>query len=749
MQIRPCFVACLPPSCKLTLPARLPAPWMPTESMNRLRLLLLFSFGLTAFVQAEEPPARSARSIDKARSYWAYQPVREPAAPSFSDAWAAQPIDAFIWAKLNAKGLKPNPSADRISLLRRLYYDLTGLPPTPKQVSDFVSDPSPDAYERTIDRLLDSPQYGEKWGRHWLDLVRYAETNGYERDGPKPFAWRYRDYVIRSFNQDKPFDRFIREQLAGDEMTGDDPDRIIATGFYRLGLWDDEPADPKQARYDEFDDMITTVTQVFLGMTLNCARCHDHKIDPLPQSDYYGMLAFFRDIQPFSNDRNTKSSFNLTDITPKDQRSKYEVEFQAREDRKARIVAAMTKLEDAAIRKMPVEDQRAAEGLDRPLVVKKVKDFLSPTEWEEYSKLKADLAKLNKAADPHRELALSVNNCRVRPEATHVLHRGNPHSPGAKVEPAFPAVLGAAKPTIPEPGPGARSSGRRTVLANWIAGKDNPLTARVIVNRVWQHHFGRGIVPTTNDFGKFGVPPTHPELLDWLAANFVRNGWKLKPLHKMILLSNAYRMSSQANEPGLRIDPANELFWRFNPRRLTAEEIRDSMLAVSGSLNLKAGGPSVYPVIPREVLAGQSRPGEGWGKSPPEEANRRSVYVYVQRSLLVPILSAHDQADTDSTCAVRYTTTVPTQALTMLNGDFSQEQATAFAQRLEREAPRDLSGQVRLAIRLTTARDPGAGEVERDVQFLQSLRANARSPQDALKQYCLMLLNTNEFVYVD
>jgi hypothetical protein len=469
----------------------------------------------------------------------------------------------------------------------------------------------------------------------------------------------------------------VREQLAGDEMPGRSADTVIATGFYRLGLWDDEPADPQQARFDELDDWVTTTGQGFLGMTLNCARCHDHKRDPISQADYYRLLAFFADVPRYDNNRDTRSAVALTDITPPGR----------------------------------------------------------PTEATE---------------PPARAAALSVNHCPVRPPDTFVMVRGNAHSPGARVEPGFPAVLGFPPPVLPKPGKGAASSGRRTVLADWVASPHNPLTARVFVNRLWQHHFGRGIVPTPNDFGKLGEPPTHPGLLDWLADEFVKGGWRLKRMHKLMMLSGAYQMSARGDEKGLRLDPANSLFGRFAMRRLTAEEVRDSILAASGRLNLKAGGPGVFPKIPREVLAGQSKPGDGWGTSSANEAARRSVYVYVKRSLLVPILSQHDQADTDSSCPVRYTTTVPTQALGMLNGEFTNEQAAGFAERLRREAPDDLAAQVRRAIRLTTGRQPADDEVRKDVAFVKDMQTkHGLSETAALRQYCLLALNANEFVYLD
>ncbi len=408
----------------------------------------------------------------------------------------------------------------------------------------------------------------------------------------------------------------------------------------------------------------------------------------------------------------------------------------------------MTKIEDEAIKKMPEEDRAAAAANDRPAVIaRKLPDFLTQEQEQQYKKLRRELNRLGQIPEMNRVLALSVNNCLIHPPQTHVMMRGNPHSPAAKVEPGFPQVLGFPDPKIPPAPNGAKTSGRRRVLADWIASPENPVTARVFVNRLWQHHFGRGIVASTNDFGKFGTPPTHPELLDWLASEFVRTGWKIKPMHKLIMMSNAYQMSAKATNEGLVEDPSNSLFWRFDIRRLTAEEIRDSFLTISGELNLRLGGPSVYPKISKEVLAGQSRPGEGWPTSPPEVANRRSIYVHIKRSLRLPILAQHDQADTDSTCPVRYTTTVPTQALGLLNGDFAHETATAFAARLKKEA-KDLPSQVRRAIRLTTGRVPSVNEIKKDLAFIAELRKK-QNAAEALRTYCLMLLNTNEFVYVD
>lgn len=719
-------------------------------------------------------PAKGGVVTEEARRYWAYQPVKRPPVPASPQPKAStHPIDAFIRAKLDAKGLKPVGPADKVALVRRAYYDLWGLPPSPEEVDAFVKDTAPDAWEKLLDKLLASSHYGEKWGRHWLDVVRFAESNGYERDGPKPFAWKYRDYVIRSFNADKPYDQFVKEQIAGDEMPGFHPDAIIATGYYRLGVWDDEPADPLLAMYDGYDDLVTVTGQAFLGMTLNCARCHDHKVDPIPQSDYYKLVAFFRDIRPFSDTRGTSSSNNITDITSPDRRKTYEAELRERQAKIDELTRNMTGIENAAIRNMPAVDQRAAEGAGRPGVLKKVPGFLSAREKAEYLAMKDERAGLErKPRPPGQEFALSVNNCDVRPPAVHVLTRGNPRAPAKEVKPGFPEVLGAPEPVIPAPASGARTSGRRTALANWIARPDNPLTARVMVNRLWQHHFGKGLVPSSNDFGKLGEPCTHPELLDWLAAEFVSrsvNGgrepavpWTLKRMHKLIMTSAAYQRASIGDAANLKADPANALLWRFNMRRLTAEEVRDSMLLAGGRLNLTPFGPSAFPKIPDAVLAGQSVPGNGWlaskrpkgtgGYDPanPDAGNRRSVYVYVKRSLQVPILITHDQADTDGTCPVRYTTTVPTQALGLLNGEFATESATAFARRLMKESPNNFPAQVIRAIRLTTGRVPSTEEVNKDVAFIRSMKEqHALDDFDALTRYTLLLLNTNEFVYLD
>jgi hypothetical protein len=634
-----------------------PAGKLPAAEIEILTRWVEQGLPWTAGAKGGEPAAAvaSAPAAKPIAHPWTFKPVKRPAVPPVvRPEWCRTPVDAFVLARLEAEGLRPAPEADRTTLIRRLTYDLTGLPPTPDEIDAFVADGARDAYERLVDRLLESPHYGEKWGRHWLDLVRYAETNGYERDSAKPFAWRYRDYVIDAFNHDLPFDQFIREQLAGDEIDRTAAAPMIATGFYRLGIWDDEPADAPQARYDGLDGIISTTGQVFLGMTINCARCHDHKVDPISQKDYYRLLAFFQDIV----DPNGK---NLKKVS----------------DGKGATVEVMCVAERG----------------------------------------KRD---------------------------THVLMRGNPNLEGDKVEPGIPEILGAGAPTF------VNGPGKRRALADWLADRHNPRTGRVLANRIWQYHFGRGIVPTPNDFGGLGEAATHPELLDWLASELTDGGWRLKRMHRLIVLSSTYRMASTASKHELAADPANKWFWRYPMRRLTAEEVRDSILAASGELSLEARGPSVCPPIPKEVLAGQSVPGQGWTVSAREKAARRSVYVHVKRSLLVPIMATHDAADTDFSCPVRYTTTVPTQALGLLNGSFANEQASRFAERLEREAPGDRTAQIRRAIRLTTGRPASEEEVRADLDFVSRLaKKSGCDERTALCQYCLLALNANAFLYLD
>lgn len=692
---------------------------------------------------------------DQARAFWSFKPVTRPAVPTVQKTgWVRNPIDAFILAKLEAKGFSPAPAADKTTLLRRVHYAVTGLPPTPADVEAFLNDHSPDAYEKVVDRLLASRHYGEQWGRHWLDLVRYAETNSFERDGAKPFVWRYRDYVIRSFNQDKPYDRFIREQLAGDELDEVTPETIVATGYYRLGLWDDEPADPVLSYYDGLDDIVSTTGQAFLGLTLGCARCHDHKIDPLPQKDYYQMLAFFHGVQHYGErSEGSVMKASLRPIGIPEERERHKDQVVQHQKRVEALASEIEAIETAVAPKlMGGEKDDFKYPKNRPAILRKhVPDLVSQETLEHYQQLRRQHVELMKKAPKALDLALCVTEAGPQPKDTHILLRGNPQSKGDKVTPGFPSVLTHLFPSVPAPRPTAQTSGRRRALADWIADPRNPLTTRVIANRVWQHHFGRGLVRSSSNFGYGGTPPTHPELLDWLASEFVAGGMHFKPLHRMILTSAAFRMSSQGSAEATAKDPENDLLAHFDLRRLTAEEIRDSLLAVSGNLNLqKMEGPSVYPTIPPEVLAGQSQPGSGWSRSTPQEAAARSVFIHIKRSLAVPLLAVFDAADPDAPCPIRFTTTQPTQALGLLNSTFANEQAATFAADLRKQAGSDPVAQIRLALARISQRPPTTAEVERGLRFLADARKkDAIDADEALRRFCLLALNLNEFVYLD
>ncbi len=684
--------------------------------------------------------------------FWSFQPVTRPAVPEVNSEWPANAIDNFILARLEEQGMRPNPSASKQQLIRRVYYDLTGLPPTIDEVETFVNDESADAYEKLIDQLLDSKHYGEKWGRHWLDLVRYAESNSYERDDTKPFVWRYRDYVIQSFNKDKPYDEFIREQLAGDEFDEVTPERIIATGYYRLGIWDDEPVDAVQAWFDDMDDVLATTAQTMLGMTIDCARCHDHKIDPIPQRDYYRFLAFFRNTRRYGvRAHETVLDASTRSIASPELQEKYAAEVRAHRDKVEANRNALNEIEEIVKPTfIPVEHEEFNHEMNRvPLVEKRVESNVITREQADAYKRHFDEMRRLRAQRPKAlEAALCIKEHGPTPPDTFVMIRGNSHVAGERVEPGFPSVLSPPDPEISPP-KSAESSGRRMALANWIASESNPLTARVMVNRIWQHYFGRGIVRSSSDFGFQGEPPTHPELLDWLAAEFVDGGWTLKRMHKLMLMSSTYQMSSQADPEQLEQDPLNDYFWRYNMRRLTAEEVRDSVLAVNRTLNRdKMFGHSIFPIIPAEVLQGQSRPGENWGKSSPEDITRRSIYIHIKRSLPVPLLSSFDVADPDTPCPVRFNTVQPTQALAMLNSDFLNEEAGKLAADVAGLTD-DLSQQVEIALSRVTQRKPVAHEIERGVNFVDELRSIGANELDSLKYFCLLAYNLNEFLYLD
>jgi len=715
---------------------------------------------------------------DYEREHWAFLPVVRPETPEVADsAWIRTPVDAFLLAKLEAQDIQPAHDARPLALLRRIYFDLIGLPPTPAEQQAFLDDDSPDAYAKVVDDLLARPQYGERWGRHWLDVVRYAESNGYERDGAKPNAWRYRDYVVDALNADKPYDQFILEHLAGDELADSNAESQIATTFLRLGLWDDEPADPLVDRYDQLDDVLDATYTAFQGITLRCARCHDHKFEPFRQADYARAVAIFA---PLKRPQDGRTDLDRM-VGTVDELSAYRQTMAQVDEQVGQLRRQMDEM-NGMLRERVFAEQAADWAENLIAAFRTAADQRNEEQKKlvgEHEKRLADAIAAVAAEDERSQIDAwnsQVTECEsARPPspprayiwfeegstapATHVFDRGNPQTPLAEVGPGLPAVLVESAPSAPTPT--ANSTGRRLQLANWIASAQNPLTARVIVNRLWQHHFGEGIVATVNDFGLMGEPPSHAELLDWLAAELVESGWRLKHLHRLMVLSHAYQLAAEQNDESEAADPGARLLWRWRPRRLEAEAIRDAMLATSGQLNLQAGGPSVYPEISAEVLAGQSIPGNGWRPSPPEEARRRSIYIFVKRTLMVPELEVLDFPNTNQSCGERPVSTVAPQALSFLNGDFAAEQSRHFAARVAAEAGTETPRQIELAYRLAFGRLPSEEEQTVITSFLVRQEAQITSDaattsqavdnprQRALEALCLVLLNANEFAYIE
>ena len=567
---------------------------------------------------------------------------------------------------------------------------------------NFENDEAPDAWERLVDTLLSAPQMGERWGRHWLDLVRYADTNGYEGDGEKPFAWRYRDYVIDAINKDKPYNDFVREQVAGDEITGANVESVLATGFLRVGPWDAErgasvqPSEQVAERYNQLDDMVSTTSVVFLGITMGCARCHDHKFDPISARDYYSLVSVF---QPLTRPHKFRAEL----ATP-----------------------------------------------------------AAPPQW-----LKAKNAETFPQGYFFRELTPD-------PPDTHLLIRGNPNQPGPLVTPAVPAALVEQQPAFFMPD--NFTSRRRLSLAEWIVDETNPLTARVIVNRVWQSHFGHGLVRTPSDFGRRSAKPSHPQLLDWLAHWFMHEAnWSLKSLHRLVMASNTYQMGTTWNATYAERDVDNLRLWHFPYHRLEMEVIRDSMLAVSGQLNLEMHGPSMFPKVPADATRSGYNPGNVWKPFDERDASRRTIYAYLKRTFIPPMFDVLDFCDTARSVERRSVSTVAPQALTLLNGEFVNRQAYHFAQRLIREAGPTPEKQITYAYQLALGRPPEQEELDATLDYLRTETQNflegdqgtlrhesgvnhngPPKPRTAylgrhwsLRQMCRVLFNLNEFVYTD
>ena len=748
-----------------------------------------------AAASVDTPAAPKAAGISaQDPSWWAFQkPVRRN-----PPAGAAHPVDAFILARLKEKGLAPAPPAGRHTLLRRAYLDLTGLPPSPEEADAFLNDSSPGAFAKLVDRLLASPRYGERWGRHWLDVARYADSGGYEQDFSYPNAWRYRDYVIGAFNQDKPYDRFIREQIAGDELDDADYDALIATGFHRVGATVGfREKDNPQYRFTYLDDLIGTTTRAFLGLTVSCARCHDHKFDPISQMDYHRLMASFYPyinydhplapphevaeyngrkralearIQPLKDkireieEPYRKQAFDQklatfpADIqaavkTPPEQRTEGQklLATQVLTIRPPNYRALMKTADRQTVSRLSEEIKQLERELPKPLpVAMGIRDGdyrlapLGPGDDEAPGKgVKGDEEDLNSSYAPEP-------GERYKPPKSYFLERGDYMSRGPEVQPGFLEVLGDfGIPAAILPADKRVTTGRRRALAEWIASQENPLTARVMVNRIWQHHFGRGLVTTASNFGRMGRLPSHPELLDWLATEFVRSGWSVKHMHRLILSSETYRRASEFDAaPALKADPENTLLWRYPLRRLEGEAIRDVILAVSGNLNLQAGGPPYFPPVPERVRESVAK-GIWSVTDEGPEVWRRGVYSYFKRGMKYPMFEVFDQPDPNVTCEARTVSTVPTQALTLLNNEFVLQQARAFAARVLKTAGAEQDSQVRMAYRLAFSREPSPAELRENVAFLnRQLAANGNSTYEALADLADVMINLNEFVYI-
>ncbi|GBD36978.1 hypothetical protein HRbin36_02108 [bacterium HR36] len=749
---------------------------MPHRWIAGVAVLLVIT--LTVFAEqkggrrTDEPP------------HWAFvKPKKVPLPRIQHRDWAMNAVDYFILERLEEAGLAPNPPADKLTWLRRVTFDLTGLPPTVAEQDAFLSDDSPNAWERVVDRLLASPHYGERAAQFWLDLVRYAETDGFKADDHRPDAYRYRDYVIRAFNADLPYNRFIQQQLAGDELEPENPEALIATGFLRL--WPDEfNAVNLEQRWQEILDDVTEVTGlVFLGLTVGCARCHDHKYDPTTQMDYFRLQAFFAALLPRDD----------LPLASPNEREQYQAQLRQWESVARPVLQQMEELvapkrnelrqralerfhagiQQAVLtpraERTPYQMQIAAmaeKQLERAMQEAPAK-MAAPLK-EKYQRLAEQMNRLPVARPQPLPTIMGVCDVGLVAPPTYRLANGDWRKPRELVEPGFPHFLPQETPNTTV-APGVRSTGRRAGLARWLTRPDHPLTARVIVNRLWQQHFGTGIVATPNDFGVVGDPPSHPALLDWLAVELVENGWSLKHIHRLVVLSATYRQSSQVDlswpqhRAAWEADRENRLLWHYPRWRLQGEALRDAMLACSGELHRRMFGPSSRPELPPNL----SR--YAWKPDPrPEDRNRRSIYLYVKRNCKYPLLEVFDQPDLFNSCARRAQTTTAPQALCLLNGEFARQRAIAWAERLLQRYGDSDDLLVEHAWRQALGRPPRDQERLLALRFIhetqeqlareQALPADGETVQRrlqnaprlaAIAELCHALFNTNEFLYVD
>jgi hypothetical protein len=685
---------------------------------------------------ASVPASTNVVAPTSAIAQWSYQPVKGQAIPEVREKkWVRTPIDAFVLARLEASKLEPSVDADRAAFIRRVTLDTWGLIPTPEDVNSFVSDRSSKAYEKLVDRLLSSPHYGERWGRRWLDLARYADSDGYNADGTRPNMWRYRDYVIRAFNEDKPYDRFIKEQLAGDELWPNDQEALIATGFLRSYPDEINARDLNLKKQEIAVDLTNTTGSVFLATTVGCANCHNHKFDKISQKEYFQFQAFFANASA-RDDVPVSSGAALNDY--QQHLARYsEATREIREQMDALLKPVIDKLEADRLQGFVPQTRASIEkpesernAYDRWIYHRNLWTLTGRTRYAErelktknkdgyakYQELKGQLKAFDslKPKDPGYVSAIFE----LGPDAppTHVLATGIYDRLLEEVQPGFPAAL--ANGEQPHVMPTANSSGRRTALANWIASPSNPLTARVFVNRVWAQYFGHGIVESVSDFGKMGDKPINPELLDYLADSFVhQDHWSIKSLQRRLLLSSVYRQSSAARPDAEAIDPTNRLLWAFPRQRLDAEEIRDSLLLASGLLEDKPGGPAVFPPVPANFGVNAANPNAWPASENPHDQNRRSVYVFVRRNTAYPLLDAFDMANPNSVHSRRDVTTTPSQALALINGDLVYQWSEALAARVLQEAGHEESAQLERLYQILFSRSPDTFERQTLEAFL-------------------------------
>jgi hypothetical protein len=686
-----------------------------------------------------------------------------PAAPP---RWSRNPIDAFLFDRMRAQRLTPSPRASRRVLVRRAYLDLLGLPPSPAEVDAFVNDRAPNAWSRLIDRLLASPHYGERWARHWLDLVRYADSGGFEFDRDRAEAWRYRDYVVKAFNGDKPYDRFIREQLAGDELAAENgaengaqnEEAMIATGFLRLGP---DIEGGERGRQDSLEDLIGTTSLTFMGLTVACARCHNHKFDPIPQKDYYRLQAVFYSTRPIEH------PLVPAHVVQAHQEETARVEALQKPlvDRKKALEAPhLKRLVDAEIAKLPeylqiawrtpeaertdgqrlnvrqIEKTLQNDSLRAKITEAHIVALMSDGERQQHEQVKSEIAELDKRKPKPFPTARAIGEWGREPRPSHFLFRGSIDAKGSQMSPGVLSVAVDGEHPFPAPPPDARSSWRRRGLAEWIASPRNPLTARVMVNRIWQHHFGEGIVRTPSNFGALGDKPSHPELLDWLALEFIERGWSIKQMQRLLMTSAAYQMASADAAANVAIDPENRFFWRMPRQRLEAEVLRDQILSVAGTLDRALGGPNVFPYIDPDLFEASSK--RNWPGQPDDDPStwRRSLYVFSKRSIRYPLFEAFDQPNLVNSVDRRNRSTVAPQALLLMNNAFVRLHAGKFAERVVREAGPPPAAQVIAAFRLALGRPPDATELKTSIEYV-------RSSADGMSGLAHALFNLNEFVY--